>query len=240
MNISNARRKEAVIAEAHIIEAGGTPDDAVFSFPQPFDENIFNTAAVEELGVSLRGLIHTLNQTLLENLRNNAAAKIRRAVKSKEPFLTQEEFDELARAYDFSGVRTATSGDAGRTALQRIQFKIARRELKRLLRKGVFEFPEFDIDFGQIVTVAKEGEDPESGQLPYDVFESHVEALIDGEEEPWAGEPEFQMNESGQEIPANAPAIRAMVLQEADEEYARTQDKATKVATNLKIKMKAA
>jgi hypothetical protein len=146
----------------------------------------------------------------------------------------------MVAAYDFSGVRTSTSGDEGRTALQRIQFKIARRELKRLLRSGVFEFPEFDIAFNTVVTVAKEGEEPEAGQIPLDVFETYVEALIDGEEAPWAGEPEFQTNESGQEVPANAAAVRAAILQEAEEEFARTQEKAAKVSNNLKIQMKTA
>lgn len=238
MNISGSRQKEAVIGEKMIVEAGGSPNDAVFIFPQPFTETVFNLDEVSRLGVSVKGLVHTLNQTLLENLRNNAATKIKRLIKDNKPFLTQEQFDEMCRAYDFSGVRTAsTSGDEGRTALQRIQFKLARKELKRLLRSGVFEFPEFDISFGTVVTVAKADEDPEAGQITQEVFETYVEALIDGEEEPWAGEPEFETSETGQEVPANAAAIRALILQEAEEEYARTQDKAAKVSNNLKIKM---
>lgn len=237
MNINTSRQKEAVIAEKLILEAGGTSADAVFLFPQPFSEEIFNRAEVEALGVSIKGLVHTLNQTLLENLRNNAATKIKRLIKDNKPFLDQAGFDEIVKSYDFSGVRAASSGDEGRTSLQRIQFKIARRELKRLLRSGVFEFPEFDISFGTVVTVAKEDADIEPGQIPAEIFETYVEALIDGEEAPWAGEPEYQMSETGQEVPANAAAVRAVLLQEAAEEYARVQEKASKVSNNLKIKM---
>lgn len=240
MNIQGVRKKEAVIGEKMILEAGGTSADAVFLFPQPFSEEIFNLEAVEALGVSVKGLVHTLNQTLLENLRNNAATKIKRLIKDNKPFLDQAGFDEMCKAYDFSGVRTSTSGDEGRTALQRIQFKIARRELKRLLRSGVFEFPEFDISYGTVVTVAKEDADLEPGQIPLDVFETYVEALVDGESAPWAGEPEYQMSDSGQEVPANAAAVRAAILQEAEEEYARVQEKASKVSNNLKIQMRAA
>ncbi len=45
------------------------------------------------------------------------------------------------------------------------------------------------------------------------------------------------MSDSGQEVPANAAAVRAAILQEAEEEYARVQEKASKVSNNLKIKM---
>lgn len=85
-----------------------------FKAPAPYAEG--HTINAAEASV--------LNQTLAENLRNNFAAKMKRAAEDKEnpKILTQEDFDKYAQEYKF-GVRpigTRTPTDPVRAEAERL------------------------------------------------------------------------------------------------------------------------
>lgn len=82
------------------------------------------------------GLRHTVRQTLLENLRNNFAGKVKEALDGTEELPAekvtelQTAFDEYANGYEF-GIRSAGGGGAPKKdPVEREMHKLAREDLK--------------------------------------------------------------------------------------------------------------
>lgn len=77
-----------------------------------------------------------LNQTLAENLRNNFAARMKRAA-DEERELTQSDFDEYAATYSF-GVRQPRGPSPLRDPVRTEERKLAAAAIKRaILAKGI-------------------------------------------------------------------------------------------------------
>jgi len=151
----------------------GQPDFA-FQIPQPFvAEHFANLADIGVVGV---GFANAANQLLAENLGNNMAGRIKKAVKDGTPLPTQEDMDKLYEAYDFSGVRISSL--AAGTLFDKIMFRNASTFIRRLVKQLGYQ------DMPAPVTVAKKNDEPTEGQISYDTFEDEVGKLIRGEG-PW-------------------------------------------------------
>lgn len=148
--------------------------DFKFKIPQPFTAE--HVAGVAELGASPNGVANQLNQVLAENLCNNIAAKVRKAVKADQPLPTQDDMDALYTAYDFSGLRQSSGSPT--SLFDRIFTKLAGAFVKRLLKKKGYQ------DMVAPVTVAKQNEVPVGSQISYETFEAEVSRLVEGDG-PW-------------------------------------------------------
>lgn len=151
----------------------GTPDHA-FQIPQPFTASHFE--GLSDLGVNAAGFANAANQLLAENLGNNMAGRIKKAVKDGTDLPTQEDMDALYAAYDFSGIRV--SALASGSLFDKIMFRNAGQFIRRLIKQKGYQ------DLPAPVTVARKGQEPDDGQISYDTFEGEVGKLMSGEG-PW-------------------------------------------------------
>jgi len=147
-----------------------------FAIPQPFTAD--HVAQVTEVGASPTGVANQLNQVLAENLSNNMSARIRAAVKANATLPSQQDMDELYTAYDFSGTRVSRGGVSG-TLFDRIFARLAGQFIKKLLKKKGYQ------NMPAPVSIAKRDEEPTQGQISFEVFETEVARLVDGEG-PWS------------------------------------------------------
>lgn len=171
-------RNETTTTRARVIQGeaytdAGFPDFA-FQIPQPFLAEHFE--ALTELGIVGAGFANAANQLLAENLGNNMAGRIKKAIKDGTDLPTQAGMDELYAAYDFSGVRISSL--AAGTLYDKIMFRNASQFIRRLIKKTGYQ------NLPAPVTVAKKGAEPDEGQISYDVFEDNIGALMRGEG-PW-------------------------------------------------------
>ena len=140
------------------------------------------------------GVVRGLNQLYTENVGNLWGAKIRNKIKKGTGLPTEEDFNALVAAYDFSGVR-ATSEDSMPTE-ERLFRSQLKQQLRRLLKGGTFS------PNGEPLTVqnskqAEAGELP-AGKMALEDFESLIEIAIEGEafrymgrEYDFSGDPEY-------------------------------------------------
>lgn len=151
----------------------GTPDFA-FQIPQPFQPSSFE--GLSDLGVNAAGFSNAANQLLAENLGNNMAGRVKKAVKDGTDLPTQEDMDALYGAYDFSGIRV--SALASGSLFDKIMFRNAGQFIRRLIKQKGYQ------EQAAPVTVARKGTEPDEGQVSYDTFEGEVGKLMNGEG-PW-------------------------------------------------------
>lgn len=152
----------------------GMPDFA-FQIPQPFEASDFDGLA--DKGVNAAGFANAANQLLAENLGNNMAGRIKKAVKDGTDLPTQDDMDQLYAAYDFSGIRV--SALASGSLFDKIMFRNASQFIKRLIKQKGYQ------NMAAPVGVAKKGDEPGDKQISYDTFEAEVAQLMHGEG-PWS------------------------------------------------------
>jgi hypothetical protein len=138
-SISNPTRK-TIVRQKKAYEERDL--DGAVSTPLPFDTNDFNADALEAKGFSIGGLVRQMNQVFLENVGNNWGAVIRKAIKNGTPLPSQAEFDKIVCAYDFTGVRRASTSDDDLSEEERIFLSELRKQLKLALRAGSFSTAE--------------------------------------------------------------------------------------------------
>lgn len=165
-------RERVIQGEAY--EEAGQPGFS-FTIPQPFVSDDF-TSVGARLGISPAGLAVQTNQVLAENLGNNMAARIKKAVKDKTDLPTQEDMDSLYSAYDFSGSRAG--GAQFGSPYERHLWRLAANFIRKLIKAKGYQ------SMSAPVTVAKKDTAPSGNQIDYDTFEAEVQKLID-EEGPW-------------------------------------------------------
>lgn len=84
--------------------------------------------------LATEGEAHTLNQTFVENVRNNAAARVKKALGDRESLPDEEltkltqEIVEYASKYQF-GVRTAGSGGTRKDPVEREALRLAKEAI---------------------------------------------------------------------------------------------------------------
>jgi hypothetical protein len=135
-----------------------------------------------ELGISAQGFASQANQVLAENLGNNMAARIKKAVKDGTALPTQADMNTLVTDYDFTGVRQ--SSVAIGSLFDKIFFRLAGASIRKLLKASGYQ------GMPAPVTVAKRGKDAARGEIDYDTFESEVSRLMEGEG-PWGEKQAF-------------------------------------------------
>lgn len=145
-----------------------------YQIGQPFTAEHFEAAT--EVGANAAGLANAANQLLAENLGNNMAGRIKKAVKDGGELPTQDDMDALYAAYDFSGARV--SALAAGSLFDKIMFRNSSQFIRRLLKQTGYQGAPAP------VTVAKKGTEAGDGQIDYDTFESEVSKLMNGEG-PW-------------------------------------------------------
>ena len=116
--------------------------DKSFQLPQPFSEG--HPCTGSEAGV--------LNQTLAENVRNNLAQRVKKAVDEDnfDQVNMQAEIDQYIEEYEF-GVRR---GRGPTDPVEREALNIAREEVKSALRKNNYKLA--DIDAADITALAEQ------------------------------------------------------------------------------------
>jgi len=98
------------------------------SFDVPADPSIVAGATLDE------NMAHTLQQTRLENIRNNMAARIKRLLNGNDQLSdeqarqAEEEVQKYAAEYKF-GVRQSAGPRTGRDPLEKEMVKLAREDL---------------------------------------------------------------------------------------------------------------
>ena len=175
----NTPIRNRTIQEAAYEEAG-MPDFS-FKVPQPFEASMFEHLA-ELLGISPAGFANQANQVLAENLGNNMAARIKKAVRDGAPLPTQDDMDSLIAAYDFTGVRQASV--ALGSIFDKIFYRLAGGFIRKLFKQKGYQ------GMAAPITVAKRGAEPGAGQVDYETFEMEVVRLMEGEG-PWAEKQAF-------------------------------------------------
>lgn len=165
----------SLTVQGNLYEEAGAPDFE-FVIPQPFTPEM--VSGVDAAGASPAGVAQQLNQVLAENLRNNMAARVKKAAKDKADLPTQADMDSLYDSYDFTGMR-ASAVSLG-SMFDRILYKVAGNFLRKLFkRKGYQDMP-------APVTVAKKTAETTGPQeISYEDFESEIARLMEGEG-PWA------------------------------------------------------
>lgn len=148
----------------HFSEAVSSKETTIsgntFVVPQPFTAAIFVDDALNGIG-SPEVWANKMNQTLLEDLRNNFTTKIKANAKTEgAPALTQENFDAYIKVYE-PGVRatgTTTSRDpiaAEALALAKTDLRIALREQRNLkVAKKDIEPTEAEVSFEKFLELA--------------------------------------------------------------------------------------
>ena len=169
---STPTRERVIQGEAY--EEAGQPGFS-FTIPQPFTADDF-TAVGARLSVSPSGLAVQINQVLAENLGNNMAARVKKAVKEGSDLPTQEDMDTLYDGYDFSGSRAG--GVQFGNPFERHFWRLAANFIRKLVKAKGYQ------DKAAPVTIAKKDAEPTGNQISYDTFETEVQKLID-EEGPW-------------------------------------------------------
>lgn len=119
-----------------------TIQDKIFQIPRPFSEGHTCTAA--EAGA--------LNQTLAENVRNNMAARIKKAVEEGtfDQVSMQSEIDQYVEEYEF-GMR---KGRGPTDPVEREALNIAKDLVKDALRKSGHKLA--DVDASDITRLAEQ------------------------------------------------------------------------------------
>lgn len=144
-----------------------------FEFPCPVTSEMCESLALA-LEINADGLARQLNQVAIENVSNNLAPRIKRAIEADEEVPTQDDLDEIYAAYDFSGVRQGGPGAAALSPLEKLQLAYCRNSIKGILKKsgkGSMPAP---------VTVAKKDAEPGPQQIAYDEFMGLVEDMFEG------------------------------------------------------------
>ena len=155
--------------------------DFSFTIPQPFTAE--HVAGVEALGANPAGVAQQLNQVLAENLGNNMAARVKRAVKEKTDLPNQADMDSLYESYDFTGLRSSSSVSYG-SLFDKLFYKAAGSFLRKLFaKKGYQSMP-------APVKVAKRGAEAGDQEIAYEDFETEIVRLVEGEG-PWSDNPVF-------------------------------------------------
>lgn len=187
----NAPTKKIVRQEADY-EAAGL--DGTVTLTLPFDESCVNADALTSRGFSVIGVVRGLNQLFAENVGNLWGSKVRNAVKNGVSLPTEEDFNALVAAYDFSGARAAS--EAGMPTEERLFRSQLKQQLRRLLKGGTFS-PNGEPLTVQTSKQAEEGELPD-GKMALEDFESLIEIAIEGEafqymgrEYDFSGEPAY-------------------------------------------------
>ena len=175
----NTLSRSRIVQEALYDEAG-QPGFA-FVIPTPFTPEMFADIAAE-VGANAAGLANQMNQVLAENLGNNMASRVKKAVKDGKDLPTQEDLDTLYTAYNFTGIRA--SSIALGSLFDKIMFRLSGSFIRKLIKaKGYQDVP-------APVTVAKRGADATESQIDYDTFEAEVMQLMEGQG-PWAEKEAF-------------------------------------------------
>lgn len=208
---------------ARAVQADAYPEDFAFLMPRPFNE--FNCASLaEDVGANAAGLAHQLNQVLAENLGNNLAQRIKQAVayniKAEAegtetiPLPDQATLNEMAASYDFTGIRSRGVSESSMTALEKVIYAYARNSIRSILKEQGYEGI-------RPCKVAKKDTEAGPGEISYDLFESLVEDLAEGNGV-WA------------ESEAHANA-RAELIEMAELEYSTRQRAAAATARSLTV-----
>jgi hypothetical protein len=180
MKTSAATPLRSRIIQEEAYAAAGQPDFA-FKVPQPFTPSMFEAVAAE-LAISAVGFASQANQVLAENLGNNMASRVKKAVKDGIPLPTQADMDALIADYDFTGVRQ--SSIAIGSLFDKIFARLAGASIRKLLKASGYQGTPAP------VTVAKRGKDTGPSEIDYETFESEVSRLMEGEG-PWGEKQAF-------------------------------------------------
>jgi len=173
MNRNENTPIRARIIQEKLFEAAGISDFA-FNIPQPFTAEMV-AAAAETVGANVAGLANQMNQVLAENLGNNMAARVKKAVKDGTALPTQADMDALYEGYDFTGIR---SGTAFGSMFDKIMFRLSGAFIRKLIKQQGYQ------DMPAPVTVAKRSAEALATQIDYDTFEGEVVQLMEGQG-PW-------------------------------------------------------
>lgn len=192
-------RTDSTPIRTRTIQGEAYEDDFSFTIPQPFTAE--HVAGVTALGANPNGVAQQLNQVLAENLGNNMASRIKKAVKAKATLPTQEDMDELYKTYDFTGMRS--SSVAIGSLFDRLFYKEAGNFLRKLFKKKGYQ------DMSAPVTVAKKGEEAGTQQISYEDFETEISRLMEGDG-PWGENALFIDVRNGmiEDVKAEEAAIR--------------------------------
>ena len=128
-----------------------TIQNILFVVPQPFTPEVFAEGALNGAG-SPEVWARKMNQTLLEDLRNNFAARM----KSSDTDLTQADFDAYVTEY-VPGIRRTSTGPA-RDPITAEALKLVKIDLRMALKEK------------RQMTVAKKEAEPTEGQISFDKF----------------------------------------------------------------------
>jgi len=176
-NENTPTRSRVIQAQAY--EDAGDPNFS-FSIPQPFTADMF-VAICEAVGAVAAGLANQNNQVLAENLGNNMASRVKKAVTNETDLPTQADMDALYASYDFTGIR---SGTAFGSMFEKIMFRLSGSFVRKLLKQHGYQ------DLAAPISVAKRGSEAGTGQIDYEIFEGEVMQLMDGSG-PWAEKEAF-------------------------------------------------
>jgi hypothetical protein len=175
---STPLRNRIIQEEAYT--AAGLQDFA-FKVPQPFSPAMFEEVAAE-LGISAHGFASQANQVLAENLGNNMASRVKKAIKDKTALPTQSDMDALVADYDFTGIRQ--SSIAIGSLFDKIFARLAGASIRKLLKASGYQGTPAP------VTIAKRGKEAGASEIDYETFESEVSRLMEGEG-PWGEKQAF-------------------------------------------------
>ena len=162
--------------------------------PLPFTLESINEENITGLGFLPAGVVRALNQTFVENVANIHGSQVRNTIKKGLPLPAPEAMEEILKAYNFSGIRTAS--EESMPEEERIFRSQLKKQLRSLLRQGAFSAN------GSALTVqtqpeATKNELPE-GKISLEDFETLVESAAeqvafeyDGMSFDFAGEPEY-------------------------------------------------
>lgn len=166
-------------------------DSNTISIPRPFTAEHFTTLR-DELGVDPDGLAGQVNQLMAKNI-NNAITSRARSIHTKNAALadaqekgeradeefsdlpTQTTVDELVAAYNFTGIRLASSKAVVITPFEKELTRLVKQLIKNLLKSSGFQGRPGPI------TVAKKSAEPTETQIGFSDFSSLVQSVVEGE-----------------------------------------------------------